>query len=65
MIFGTAAAGVCTGWTVKTIRVRLVRSGIEGRLVVLWISYRSLDFGVDVAVIERTVECGREKEGGL
>ena len=38
--------------TVRTIRVRLVCSGIEGRLVALWFSHRSLDFGVDVAVIE-------------
>ena len=39
-------------WTAITIRVGLVRSGIEGRLVILRLSHRSLDFGVDVAMIE-------------
>ena len=43
---------VCAGWTVITIRARLVRSGNEGGLVVLWFSHRLLDFGVDVAAIE-------------
>ena len=32
--------------------VRLVHSGIEGRLVILRFSHRSLDFGVDVAGTE-------------